>query len=138
MFLTSCNFENNWTFHPSGIYLVYVNNRNTRTRCKICSKLIKKTPKRYQMTLLWCLYYQACTFHLLILLNLNRLAESLKTNWEPGPVNTKLESRAGLVNTNWGPGLVVRVRAGGEAKDRWLRNTKTQSQVEVSFQLPIS
>ena len=31
-----------------GIYLLKVNNRNARTRCKICSKLIIKTPEQYQ------------------------------------------------------------------------------------------
>ena len=31
---------------PAGIYLIKVNNRNTRTRCEICSKLIIKTPER--------------------------------------------------------------------------------------------
>ena len=31
---------------PISIYLLKVNNRNTRTRCEICSKLTIKTPKR--------------------------------------------------------------------------------------------
>ena len=31
---------------PATIYLLKVNNRNTRTRCEICSKLIIKTPER--------------------------------------------------------------------------------------------
>ena len=31
---------------PSGIYLLKVNNRNTRTKCEICSKLTIKTPER--------------------------------------------------------------------------------------------
>ena len=31
---------------PAGIYLLKVNNRNTRTRCKICLKLTIKTPER--------------------------------------------------------------------------------------------
>ena len=31
---------------PIGIYLLKVNNRNTRTRCKICSKLPIKIPER--------------------------------------------------------------------------------------------
>ena len=31
---------------PAGIYLFKVNNRNTRTRCQICSKLTIKTTKR--------------------------------------------------------------------------------------------
>ena len=32
--------------YPPGIYLLKVNNRNTRTRCEICSKFTIKTPKR--------------------------------------------------------------------------------------------
>ena len=35
---------------PAGIYLLKVNNRNTRTRCEICPKLTIKTPGRRQ----WC------------------------------------------------------------------------------------
>ena len=31
---------------PAGIYLLKVNNRNTRTRCEICSKLTIKKPER--------------------------------------------------------------------------------------------
>ena len=31
---------------PAGIYLLKVNNRNTRTRFEICSKLTIKTPER--------------------------------------------------------------------------------------------
>ena len=31
---------------PDDIYLFKVNNRNTRTRCEICSKLRIKTPER--------------------------------------------------------------------------------------------
>ena len=34
---------------PAGIYLLKVNNRNTRTRCEICSELTLKTPKRRQL-----------------------------------------------------------------------------------------
>ena len=33
---------------PDGISLLKVHNRNTRTRCEICSKLSKKTPERRQ------------------------------------------------------------------------------------------
>ena len=32
--------------NPAGIYLLKVNNRNTRARCEICSKLTIKTPER--------------------------------------------------------------------------------------------
>ena len=35
---------------PAGIYLLKVNNRNTRTRCEICLKLTIKIPERRQTT----------------------------------------------------------------------------------------
>ena len=34
--------------YPAGIYLFKVNNRNTRTRCEICSKLTINTPELRQ------------------------------------------------------------------------------------------
>ena len=33
---------------PAGNYMFKVNNRNTRTRCEICSNLAMKTPERRQ------------------------------------------------------------------------------------------
>ena len=33
--------------NPANTYLFKVNNRNTRKRCKICSKLTKKTPEQH-------------------------------------------------------------------------------------------
>ena len=36
---------------PAGIYLLKVNNRNTRTRCEICSKLTINTPEQRQLRL---------------------------------------------------------------------------------------
>ena len=33
---------------PAGVYLLKVNNRNTRKRCEICSKLTIKTPEQRQ------------------------------------------------------------------------------------------
>ena len=33
-------------YNPASIFLVKVNNRNTRTRCEICSKLTIKIPER--------------------------------------------------------------------------------------------
>ena len=33
---------------PAGIYLLKVNNRNTRLRCEICSEFTIKIPERYQ------------------------------------------------------------------------------------------
>ena len=38
---------------PAGIYLIEVNNRNTRTMCEICSKLTIKIPERRQCFNLW-------------------------------------------------------------------------------------
>ena len=32
--------------YPASNYMFKVNNRNTRTRCEICSKLTIKTPER--------------------------------------------------------------------------------------------
>ena len=32
--------------YPANIYLFKVNNKNTRKRCEICSKLTVKTPER--------------------------------------------------------------------------------------------
>ena len=40
---------------PADIYLLKFNNRNTRTRCEICSKLAIKTPGKRQAWF-WCLY----------------------------------------------------------------------------------
>ena len=39
---------------PVGIYMFKVSNRNTRTRCQICSKLTIKTAT--PLALFWCLY----------------------------------------------------------------------------------
>ena len=41
--VTTCLSNN---YNPVGIYLLKVSNRNTRTKCEICSKLIIKTPER--------------------------------------------------------------------------------------------
>ena len=41
--MPGCKIQND---DPAGIYLFKVNNRNTRTRCEICSKLTIKTPER--------------------------------------------------------------------------------------------
>ena len=38
------------SFFPAGIYMLKVNNRNTRTRYEICSKLTIKTPERRYFT----------------------------------------------------------------------------------------
>ena len=36
------------SLYPAGIYLVKVNNRNTRTRREKCSKLAIKTPEQHR------------------------------------------------------------------------------------------
>ena len=43
-------YLNMFSDFPAGIYLLKVENRNTRTRCEICSKLTIKTPERRH----WC------------------------------------------------------------------------------------
>ena len=40
--LNSITFNN----YPAGNYMLKVNNRNTKTRCEICSKLTIKTPEQ--------------------------------------------------------------------------------------------
>ena len=40
---------------PAGNYMFKFSNRNTRTKCEICSKLTIKTPERRQASF-WCLY----------------------------------------------------------------------------------
>ena len=40
------HFKNSSSYSPPGNYMFRVNNRNTRTRCEICSKLTIKTPQQ--------------------------------------------------------------------------------------------
>ena len=44
-----------YLFMPVGIYVVKVNNRNTRTRCEMCSKLTVKTQEQC-LESFWCVY----------------------------------------------------------------------------------
>ena len=46
MFLTVYCILYSQVGFPAGIYMFKANNRNTRTRCKICTKLTLKTPER--------------------------------------------------------------------------------------------
>ena len=39
--------------NPANIYLFKVNNRNTRKRCEVCSKLAVKTPERLALNTLF-------------------------------------------------------------------------------------
>ena len=52
-FLTSKLWENE---KPVGIYLLKVNNRNSRTVSETCSQLTTKTPEWRSLTSLWWLY----------------------------------------------------------------------------------
>ena len=45
--------------YPVGIYLLKVNNRNSRKRCEICSKLTIKTPERRH----WRLQFLNCSVY---------------------------------------------------------------------------
>ena len=40
-------------YYPAGIYMLKVNNRNTRTRCEICSKLTIKIPVYWHVNAGW-------------------------------------------------------------------------------------
>ena len=51
-----------YTF-PVGIYLMKGNNRNTRTRCEICSKLTIKTPERRQWPAGFVFLVFHCSYH---------------------------------------------------------------------------
>ena len=51
--------------NPVDIYLLKVNNRNTRTRCEICSKLTRKTPERRHGVVLVSLLLALNIFHTL-------------------------------------------------------------------------
>ena len=53
--LTCVDVASRYKVVRAGIYLLKVNNRNTRTRCEICSKLTIKTPER-RLASFWCLY----------------------------------------------------------------------------------
>ena len=41
-----CIDDQAWLVVPAGVYLLKVNNRNTRTRREICSELTLKTPRK--------------------------------------------------------------------------------------------
>ena len=46
---------------PAGNYIFRVNNRNTRVRCEICSKLTIKTPERHRSGVLIVNYFAPCS-----------------------------------------------------------------------------
>ena len=52
------------TIIPAGIYLFKANNRNTSTRCEVCSKLgVKTSERRHDLAL--CLFLTLKKFHIL-------------------------------------------------------------------------
>ena len=50
------DLENKKVIYPANICLFRVNNRNTRIRCKICSKLTIRISEQRQLTSFWCFY----------------------------------------------------------------------------------
>ena len=80
---TSCRyFFANW---EKSILKLKVSNRNTRTKCEICSKLIIKTPEQHQLTSLRCLYckldthFTTCLVFALVTLNMQLFAGQLSS-----------------------------------------------------------
>ena len=65
------------SWFPVGIYLLKVNNRNTRTRSEICSKLTIKTPKRRQ----WIIVNFENISHLVLVFLLLTLSMELPTGF---------------------------------------------------------
>ena len=58
---------------PANIYLFKVNNRNTRKRCEICSKLTIKTPERRRFGVFFANFEHISHFFLVfLLLTLNK------------------------------------------------------------------
>ena len=68
-----------------GIYLLKVNNSNSRTWCEICLKLTIKTAERYQVISLRCLYckfythFTTCVALVLLTLNMQLFAGQLSS-----------------------------------------------------------
>ena len=59
-FLLTCSLAKFFLQHPTNIYLFKVNNRNTRKRWKVCSKLIKKF-RMTSFTSFWWFYCKLWT-----------------------------------------------------------------------------
>ena len=51
----SCVVMHKWMYNPANIYMFKFNNRNTRKRCEICSKVTIKIPE-------WCQCYRSGVF----------------------------------------------------------------------------
>ena len=66
--------ELNFLRTPAGNYMFKVNNRNTRTRCEICSKLTIKIPERQRRSSVFFVNFEHISHLVLafLLLTLNR------------------------------------------------------------------
>ena len=55
---------------PTGIYLLKVNNRNTKARCEIYSKLIIKTPERLRerRSGVFIINFEHMSYHVIVFL----------------------------------------------------------------------
>ena len=71
--------ERNQRIFPANIYLFNVNNRNTRKRCEICSKLTIKTPERRQ----WRLMFSLLTLNMFHIFSIVSIVdfEQVKVSW---------------------------------------------------------
>ena len=58
------SFSENFTYVPAGIYLLKVNNKNTRARCEICSKLTKRHVL-VSLSLTWT-YFTPCSIAFIV------------------------------------------------------------------------
>ena len=61
----------NYTHNLAGIYLLKVNNRKTKTRYKMCSKLTIKTPERRRHSGAFVVNFEHVGHHVFLLLTLN-------------------------------------------------------------------
>ena len=64
--------------YPAGNYMFQVNNRNTRTRSEICSKLIIKTPERRRCSAAFIVNFEHIS-HLVLVLLLLTLSRQIPT-----------------------------------------------------------
>ena len=100
--LKTLSTENKDLHNPANIYLLKLNNRNTRKRCEICSELTIKTPEQRRFYYwLWTStvwlgksnYYEMLTTNFL----LRKLILSKKT-WRKTKINIGVRYRIELEN----------------------------------------
>ena len=84
---------------PASIYLLKVNNRNTRTRCETCSNVTIKTPEQrhWRCSGVFIVNFEHTSYIFLVLLLLT-LNKELTTGLEiPSTLKTKLFSYTKIV-----------------------------------------